>query len=465
MRQAASEHATPLGSGYDRCKDTTPLGTWECDIPFRFEGTGQIDFVPVLPGFTLHQVETRIIKASLRPAAGIGSLFGLIASLSVLGLVFLWARPAIPLKLILLGAIGATWLVVSSAIGGLLLLAIIVGLYLLLRLQLDAPRSPRRLAVTATCVVAILVLVKMYGSALGLLFANPGGLNIAVPLGFAFFVIRGLDLALRIGTREISELRPLEYFTYMLFPATLAAGPIYTVTQFRQAAIDRPSIVDWTAGLARIAIGVAKKTVADILLVGLEGPRLTSLYADPLGLHASDLWLLLATNALYVYLDFSGYSDIAIGVGRQIGWRVPENFNWPFLCASMRSFWQSWHITMSAWVTRWVHFFTAFPLRRSGRVAQLVLPVLTSLLIIGLWHEIQLSWVAWGLHHGFGILIGDMAGAASVVWVRPSVRSPARILGVVFVWAWVALSHCFTLISDPVVALQVYCRALLFGAW
>jgi D-alanyl-lipoteichoic acid acyltransferase DltB (MBOAT superfamily) len=116
---------------------------------------------------------------------------------------------------------------------------------------------------------------------------------------------------------------------------------------------------------------------------------------------------------------------------------------------------------------RWVHFYTAFSLRRSARAFQATLPALASLIIIGLWHEVQVTYLLWGVHHSAGILLGDAVGAAFALLAAsraaPLLTVARHVAGMAFVWAWVGLSHCFTLLSDPGIAFTVYCRALGFG--
>lgn len=465
---AGHESAIALGPGYDRCTDTDAMGVWHCRIPFRFQGSGQIDITAISEVATIVGTETVVVKGAVVAGLGIQSLLVFLGVLSVVGLVFLVISIDVTKKVTTLAALGSFWLLISSGVSGAILLVAVIGIYGLLRWQLAVPSSSRRYIASVGITVTAFVLVKYCSVTWAGSFANPGAIQLAVPLGFAFFIIRVLDLSFRIGIREIRAVTLREYLSYMLFPATLAAGPIYTWNQFSAAAITRVSIVDWSAGLARIAVGIFKKVIGDILLARLVGPKLVVLYANPLGMQARDLWLLLLANSLYVYLDFSGYSDIAIGIGRQLGWRVPENFDFPFLQSSMRAFWQRWHVTLSAWVSRWVHFFTAFSLRRSNVVAKATLPVVTCLCVIGLWHEMQLSWFGWGLHHSIGILLGDavIAGAAALTITRSRWRIVSwtrYVAGVAFVWAWVALSHCFTLISDPLIAIHAYGSALGFG--
>lgn len=455
--------AIPLGPGYPRCSAAADArGRWTCRIPFRFEGEGWIDFVASTSANQVHRLEPLLVKASPLAAVGIGSLLALFGGLSALALLLLAVSgPRVSeLKPLWLAGLGALWLLATGVFGAALLAVLLAAHYVLLRLQLRRAGSQALLAAALLLLVTVLVEARIGIPWLWRQFADPGGLQIGVPLGFAFVIIRAADLSLRAATHELHDLPPREYFTYMLFPATLAAGPIMTLAQFRSGAIQNPTIVDWAAGAARIAIGISKKVVGDLLLARIAGPKLALLYFDPDGIAAGDLMILLLANAAYVYLDFSAYSDIAIGVARQLGWRVPENFEFPFVRSSMRAFWQSWHITLSAWVARWIHFFCSFNLRRSPAMLRSGIPVVASLLIIGLWHEMQLSWIFWGLHHALGILIGD--ALRTYVPRNPSLlpRAALRVGGIAFVWIWVALSHCFTLISDPALAAGVYLRLL-----
>lgn len=458
----------PLGPGYPRCSPSSDSAErWNCRIPFRFEGEGWIEVAAASGTSELHRFEASIVKATPLAAAGLSSLLALFGGLSLLSLLLL----AVPIRLSVsakaqsLAVIGAVWLLVTGGAGGLLLGAFFGIFLLLLRWQLSKPGAMVRFAAALGFIIAALLLARLGVPWLWRSFANPGALALGIPLGFAFVVIRAADLTLRVATRDLRELTAREYFTYLLFPATLAAGPIMTLPQFRAAAIAQPGIVDWSAGMARIGIGLAKKIVADVLLTRIAAPRLALLYTGGDAASTGDLAVLMLTNALYVYLDFSAYSDIAIGIGRQLGWRVPENFEFPFLRSHMRAFWQSWHITLSAWVSRWIHFFCSYNLRHAPAIVAAVVPVVASLLIIGLWHEIQWTWLLWGLHHAVGILLGD--AFHSVMRSRPGPANPTRALlqvgGVVYVWAWLALSQCFTLISDPALALTTYLRLLLPG--
>lgn len=460
--------ALVLGPGEPRCSTANVAGRWTCQVPFRFEGSGWVDFSAAPGATTVHRLEPVLIKASTLATVGIGSLLALFGTLSLLGLLLLGLRLAPAPRAHLLAIFGAVWLFLAGVTGALFITALLAAFYLLLRLQIARPDARTRLLSSLLFLVAAFLAVRQGLPWLWQAFANPAGLQLAVPLGFAFLLIRAADLALRVATRELNTLGLGEYLTYMLFPATLAAGPVMTLPQFRAGAMPTHTLTDWSAGLARIGIGLAKKMAAEILLTRIAGPRIGMLYSDPDGILPGEIATLLLANAAYVYLDFSGYSDIAIGVARQLGWRVPENFEFPFLRSNMRSFWQSWHITLSAWVSRWMHFYCMFQLRHAPALPRAVLPVVISLLLIGLWHEIQLTWLLWGLHHAVGILIGDAWRAWFIVRLpragpAAALRPVAWLAGVAFVWTWVAMSQCFTLVSDPALALRTYLRLFVPG--
>ncbi len=459
-----SEGATGLGPGHAHCSEADAAGVWSCRLPFRFRGARSVDLAPVTGQVDVLAIDIDVLTAAPVAQTGLTALMSLFAVLSVFGAVAgLLKLPEGP-RADAAALFGAVWLLVSGGIAGGALLVLVGCHFISLRAQMLRSDAIRGATFTVSVAVVLFATVKIGSAAWIGGFANPGALSLGVPLGMAFFLVRALDLSFRVATLEVRSLSPRQYVRYMLFPATLTAGPIYTLRQFEAGASDRVRLQDWTAGAARIAVGLAKKLLAEYLLAREIGPRLIAVYGDPGGVAVAELWLMLLSNALYVYLDFSGYSDIAIGIGRQLGWRVPENFDFPIVARSMREFWRRWHITLSAWVARWVHFFTAFELRHSPAALQAILPVVASLLVIAMWHEIQLSWVAWGAHHATGILAGDALGAiATIVVARLRLPRVVDVIvsaaGIGCVWAWVALSHCFTLISAPGAALRLYGRA------
>lgn len=436
-----------LGPGRSGCDDAP---TWRCVLPFHLAAGGQL----VIAGDgTIDEVTVEPVRAVRTGAVGVGALAKLALILMAVSAVFCAIGAPARLRASVGAVISAAWLVTAAGSGGALLLALIVCFYPLLALQIRRPGSRTALAATLGFVILAFITLKGQLPNLARGFADPGGFSLLIPVGFAFFVIRVTDLAFRAATRDLPALGFADYLRYLLFPATLAAGPVQTWPQFREDVLPVVTGVDWTAGLARVLVGVGKKLVADTVFAVFAAPILAQVLLEPSAVDGRTLWALLFAQAVYVYLDFSAYSDIAIGLGRQFGWRVPENFDYPFIRTNMRDFWRAWHISVSGWVMRWVHFFAAFPLRRSSPWLQRALPVVVSLVVIGLWHQLQLTWLLWGLHHALGILLGDRVTRQADSRVR-------RAGGLLFVLGWVALSHCFTLVSDPQVALSMYWNAL-----
>jgi hypothetical protein len=154
------------------------------------------------------------------------------------------------------------------------------------------------------------------------------------------------------------------------------------------------SVTDYGSGIAWCLVGLVKKSSADLLLAPgvLKLSQTVALHPDTVS--ARVVWPILLGQLLYIYLDFSGYTDLALGTGRALGWRLPENFNWPLAKSNLQRYWQSWHMTLSNWVMRRV-YFPAFMQSRSP-----ILAAVCAMLAIGVWHQPDF---AWALHHGIGL--------------------------------------------------------------
>ena len=236
----------------------------------------------------------------------------------------------------------------------------------------------------------------------------------------------------------------------MLHPSMLAAGPITTLGEFRRARIADWSITDYGSGIARCLVGLVKKSSADLLLAPgvLKLTQTVALHPDTVS--ARVVWPMLLGQLLYIYLDFSGYTDLALGTGRALGWRLPENFNWPLAKTNLQRYWQSWHMTLSNWVMRRV-YFPAFMQSRSP-----ILAAVCAMLTIGVWHQPDFAWTAWALHHGIGLGItikcrdvGFRDGGILARWASTP-RGPVTmgLLGWAFMVSWVALGLSYTLFDN-----------------
>lgn len=312
--------------------------------------------------------------------------------------------------------------------------------------------------------IFVLVAVKVALPHVGYLFANPGRFWFVLPLGFSYYIIRLIDLALNVYSGAISNVRLLDFLAFMLFPPTLPAGPIFTFDKFITARLVQYNVVDYGSGLARIFYGIIKKIFADTWIYPFVLSQTNLFIVNPDGMSSGSVLKFLLANTLFVYLDFSAYSDMAIGAGRAMGWNVPENFNFPLLQTRLRNFWQSWHMTLSNWVMRRVYMSTIMSCR------SIWLSTFASMLTIGLWHTINLSWSFWALHHTL-IMTLERSVVSKLSSIRRFVSQKQwavfgeevfkSIFGVCLVWFWVALGHSFTLFSNIELAFDAYFSALL----
>ncbi|MEO0596931.1 MAG: MBOAT family O-acyltransferase, partial [Chloroflexota bacterium] len=173
-------------------------------------------------------------------------------------------------------------------------------------------------------------------------------------LGFSYVAFRLLHMIRDRQVGVLPEIRLRDAVTYVAFFPSFTAGPIDRIERFQEDLRPGKEIdyaKQFTTGLTRIAVGVAKKfIIADTLALGMSLNAITATQADS----SIGMWILLYGYALRLYFDFSGYSDIAIGVGMLFGINLPENFARPYTRTSITAFWQSWHITLSDWVRTYI---------------------------------------------------------------------------------------------------------------
>jgi alginate O-acetyltransferase complex protein AlgI len=225
----------------------------------------------------------------------------------------------------------------------------------------------------------------------------------AIPLGISFFTFEFVHYLTDIdrGGHPIRRLQ--DFLAFALFWPTMVAGPIKRYQQFiptLKVGLSGPTSSDAMYGLIRIAIGFTKKWAADNLTGWIE-------FAEP---HFASngvgwRWLFLVALAFRILLDFSGYSDMAIGYARVMGIVVPENFNWPYFARSPIQFWQRWHMSLSLWIRDYIYI----PLggNRLG-LPRRTLNALTAMAVCGLWHGPSWHFVVWGLYHGLGLTVAAM---------------------------------------------------------
>ncbi|MBO5077204.1 MAG: MBOAT family protein [Clostridia bacterium] len=224
-----------------------------------------------------------------------------------------------------------------------------------------------------------------------------------VPLGMSFFTFRTVSYLLDIHWEKISAEKYLPDFLLFtsLFPCTVA-GPIVRYSTIGSELKERTvNIDDMYQGLTRFCVGLGKKVIlADNLAVVVDmfwknGAEFVS---------SVDTWYAVLLYSLYVYFDFSGYSDMAIGLGRIFGFHFDENFNYPFMCKSIAEFWQRWHISLGTFFKDYLLYVPIFGKMRQYGGLFLVW------FCTGMWHGASWNYIIWGLYFGVFILIETLLG-------------------------------------------------------
>ena len=279
--------------------------------------------------------------------------------------------------------------------------------------------------------------------------------RILLPIGISFFTFQATSYVIDVARGQAKVMRnPIDFALYVsLFPQ-LIAGPIVRYHEISDQLKDRP--FDWdhvSSGMLRFTHGLVKKVViADNI-----GAIADAAFSSESQLNAGDAWIGLLAYTLQIYFDFSGYSDMAIGMGRMFGFRLPENFKRPYSAVCMTDFWRRWHVTLSNWFRDYVYI----PLggSRCGKMRTYGNLVIVFLLT-GFWHGANWTFIAWGIYNGFWLILDRLTGQSkpeTLGWI------PLRRLGtfLVVMLGWVVfraenISHAgeyyATLVDFPLTA-------------
>ncbi len=285
---------------------------------------------------------------------------------------------------------------------------------------------------------------------------NPYLVNLFVPIGISFHTFQSISYLVDVYRGKTRAVRsPFDYALFLAFFPQLLAGPIVRAGLFFGELFSwrPPSPQDVTYGMARAGFGLFKKmAIADGFASVSNG------YFDAIASHpgAPAAWSAVFAFGMQIYFDFSGYSDIAIGCARMLGFVFPENFNLPYLATSVTDFWHRWHMTLSTWLRDYLYI----PLggSRGGKLATLRNLMLT-MLLGGLWHGAQWTFVAWGGVHGVLLCIERVLGIGRE---GDAPRGPAALPRIAVTFALVTLAWVLFRAQNFADALAVY-RALVVG--
>ena len=311
-------------------------------------------------------------------------------------------------------------------------------------------------------------LVETLNGVTGVALQNP---NVALPIGISFFTFTQIAFLVDAYRGEAREYEPFHYTLFVSFFPHLIAGPIYhhkeIMPQFHLRENFHFDISNFGFGLTWFALGLAKKMLFADVVAQYATPIFNAAAAGhPLGL--VDSWIGACGFGLQLYYDFSGYTDMAIGLALMIGVRLPLNFNSPYKAISLIDFWRRWHMTLS----RFLRDYLYIPLggNRKGPRRRYI-NLLVTMLLGGLWHGAAWTFVIWGAIHGFGLVVNHAWNKVAEPYRLKLPNPVAWALTLAFVMvAWVpfradGLSATFTiwkgmfgfhgLVPESVIAAQV----------
>lgn len=271
-----------------------------------------------------------------------------------------------------------------------------------------------------------------------------------LPIGISFYTFQIISYTVDLYRRDCElQKNYVTFGTYVTLFPQLIAGPIVRYRDVDKQLTERKeSLPDFAAGVQRFTVGLAKKIlVGDLLAAGFEYFKgLAVLESTAIG-----AWMTIILYTLHLYYDFSGYSDMAIGLGRMLGFRFPENFNYPYIAKSITEFWRRWHISLSTWFREYVYI----PLggNRKGSLKQ-YRNLAVVWLLTGFWHGASWNFVLWGLYF-LVILVVEKAFLLKVLEKTPAVLR--------HIYAMLLVTVGFLIFSHPDLGAAKDCFLALFG--
>ena len=366
------------------------------------------------------------------------------------------------------------------AFGGLkfvpLLLASVLVNWLAGRL-LGKMEKHRRVIATVAVVLDIgLLCVYKYlnffiGNINALTGASLAEVSLSLPLGISFFTFTGLSYVIEVYRKPKNMAKSFwKVLLYIsLFP-NLLAGPIVGYKTAAPQLESRETNPELTAsGLRRFIVGMGKKVlIADILGVAVD-----AVFSQEL-MDARIAWLAAVAYALQIYFDFSGYSDMALGIGNMFGFKFPENFNRPYIARNMTDFWKRWHISLTTWFRNYLYMpmVMSKPLqklykkwsakygRQKANKFSIIIPMTVVWLLTGLWHGAAWTYVLWGVWQGVWCAL-EGVGIISTSWFEQS--KFRRVLGHIYTLIVVLLG--VVLFRAGSIPQAVSIVGAMFGGW
>lgn len=276
--------------------------------------------------------------------------------------------------------------------------------------------------------------------------------RIALPIGISFFTFQSLTYSMDVYRNVHKPLNSLgDYILYILMFPQLIAGPIVRFNWIADQINNRQETNDdRLLGMYRFIIGLAKKVlIANVM--GAEADRVMAL--DVATLDSTTAWIGILAYTFQIYFDFAGYSDMAIGLGRMIGFTFPENFNNPYVSRSITEFWRRWHITLGSWMRDYLYI----PLggSRVETKRRLFFNLWFVFLVSGLWHGASWNFVIWGGFHGLFLILDR-------IFLLKLLEKSGKFISTLFTFLVVVMGWVVFRIEDFATAMTYYKRLFAF---
>lgn len=228
---------------------------------------------------------------------------------------------------------------------------------------------------------------KAFGAGFDLLY-------LALPIGISFYTFQSMSYIIDVYRGDVKvQLNVIDFGMYIAMFPQLIAGPIVRYSDVEAQLTERSTnLADFAQGICRFATGLGKK----VLLANQIGALWSTVYAQGGNTSALMAWLGAVAFTFQIYFDFSGYSDMAIGLGRMLGFRFPENFRYPYEAVSITDFWRRWHITLSTWFKEYLYIPLGGNRKGMGRQIFNLFVIWT---LTGLWHGAGWNFIMWGLYY------------------------------------------------------------------
>jgi alginate O-acetyltransferase complex protein AlgI len=305
-------------------------------------------------------------------------------------------------------------------------------------------RSERRATSILTVAVAVNLIVlgvfkyaNFFADNVSALLVSAGGSGFALPhvllpIGISFFTFHAISYVVDVYRGDASAQKsPVHAALYLLLFPQLIAGPIIRYREIAaQLARRTVTLDDFAYGVRRFIIGLGKKVLIANIVAG-PADRIFGL--PPAQIDAPLAWLGIVCYTLQIYFDFSGYSDMAIGLGRMFGFRFPENFRWPYVADTVQEFWRRWHISLSSWFRDYLYV----PLGGSRVTpAKMYRNLVVVFFLCGLWHGASWNFVIWGLFHGTFLVLERLGLAGLIRQLAWPLRHAYLLLVVMIGWVF-----------------------------